>query len=635
MKLKVLPERFLLIVLLKLFELSFCFCELNPYRHVVIPDPDGNYRLEWLVDWEQERVIFNITVNTRGMVGFGLALKANRTGADIVLGGVGKDGRSYFSDRHSFGNGLPTIDEYQDYILHEARERNSQTFLSFSRPFDTCDEDQDLPISNDLLTIIWGYSDIDLDDEAQSDFQHTGTFQAYLLDPDLAPRNERGEVVRLENENIEGGTKVFNITGRMERVPIQETTYWCNYHRVPTKSKQHIIGFNPVLPTESDTRHIHHLILYRCYAPAGMNPETFYEGHTRNGGHECYINAEPETMAATYCSEVLYAWAVGGRAIFLPEHVGLPMSENGMEYFMLETHYDNPNLLPNLNVSITLEAYYTVEIRPNDVGVLWIGQLSPGATTLVIPPDSTNHIALGHCASECTRQAFGNKPIHIIATLLHTHTSGAGVRALHFRGQTELPWINGDDNYNFNYQQFRILKQERTVLPGDQLIMRCVYDVSTRNSSAVTGGFSTRQEMCNTLLFYYNRLLGVSNCLSEIRSEEYFRLLGVSNITWDRPAKDMVVRHPPEFSGLTMRDYTNDHIEWDVEMRNELERQQIFGPQVSMCPNARPGDGEDTPDGSESNSLGDGAEEDSEFISRLPTGTPRYTRPPQCTRRGE
>lgn len=68
----------------------------NPYRHFVTLD--GKYQLEWLVDWNQKRVKFNVTVKTTGYVGFGLIRRAGKmTGADIVIGGVYPNGRSYFS----------------------------------------------------------------------------------------------------------------------------------------------------------------------------------------------------------------------------------------------------------------------------------------------------------------------------------------------------------------------------------------------------------------------------------------------------------------------------------------------------------------------------------------------------------
>lgn len=39
-----------------------------------------------------------------------------------------------------------------------------------------------------------------------------------------------------------------------------------------------------------------------------------------------------------------------------------------------------------------------------------------------------------------------------------------------------------DENYDFNYQQSRILKDEMTILPGDSLITECYYDASKQNA---------------------------------------------------------------------------------------------------------------------------------------------------------
>ncbi|CAL8124869.1 unnamed protein product [Orchesella dallaii] len=208
----------------------------NPYRHKAILDPSGKYQLEWLVKWNEKRVIFNVTVATNGYVGFGLSRKGKMTGADLIVGGVGKDGKPYFTDRHAIGNQLPKLDPSQDWTLHEAWEKGAQTFLSFSRPFETCDGDHDLPITDDVMTIIWAYSEND--DELQYHFQNRGGYNVYLLDPDLAPR-EMNNLRR--NNGEEGSTRVFNVTGSIT-LNEEDFMYWCSYHKVPTRTKQHIIG---------------------------------------------------------------------------------------------------------------------------------------------------------------------------------------------------------------------------------------------------------------------------------------------------------------------------------------------------------------------------------------------------------
>ncbi|CAL8124866.1 unnamed protein product [Orchesella dallaii] len=320
----------------------------------------------------------------------------------------------------------------------------------------------------------------------------------------------------------------------------------------------------------------------------GVDAETLFEGRARSGGNECYRTVEPDSIEARYCTEVLYVWAVGGKPTFFPDHVGLPMSiQNGTEYFLMETHYDNPNRLANLRVSVTLQTYYTSQLRKHDAGLLWVGHWTPGLPSLLIPPNSLSHVTMGHCAPGCT-QRFLEKEVNIFAAYLHTHLAGRGVRALHFRGNKELPWIISDDNYNFDYQQTRILRQERKLVPGDQLMIRCTYETTNSNGSVVEGGFSTRQEMCAMGLLYYNRVPNFTFCLSEIKTEAYHNFLGVRNVTWDGSIKDMVITDPPRFSGLTMKTYADNHIEWDIRMRTEIQRYHKSEPQTVNCASALP-----------------------------------------------
>ena len=49
--------------------------------------------------------------------------------------------------------------------------------------------------------------------------------------------------------------------------------------------------------------------------------------------------------------------------------------------------------------------------------------------------------------------------------MLHTHFAGSALRVRHFRHEKELPLIQGDDNYDFNFQEVRLLKKEVEVKP--------------------------------------------------------------------------------------------------------------------------------------------------------------------------
>ncbi len=59
-------------------------------------DLEHKVRLKWGFDEIQRTILFELTVNTSGWVGFGFSPKGGMTGADIVIGGVEPKG-SYFT----------------------------------------------------------------------------------------------------------------------------------------------------------------------------------------------------------------------------------------------------------------------------------------------------------------------------------------------------------------------------------------------------------------------------------------------------------------------------------------------------------------------------------------------------------
>jgi hypothetical protein len=109
-------------------------------------------------------------------------------------------------------------------------------------------------------------------------------------------------------------------------------------------------------------------------------------------------------------------------------------------------------------------------LREHDAGLLVLGHdVSPAMT---IPPNVTNFVVSGHCAGECTEDALGQHHpdgIKAFNVLLHSHISGRKLKLRHFRQGEELPWLDFDDHYNFDYQQSKQLSKEVRILPGDQI----------------------------------------------------------------------------------------------------------------------------------------------------------------------
>ena len=79
-------------------------------------------------------------------------------------------------------------------------------------------------------------------------------------------------------------------------------------------------------------------------------------------------------------------------------------------------------------------------------------------------------------------QAIPQDGIKVFQVFLHTHLTGREIHVRHFRNGKELSPIASDTNYDFNYQQARILPEPVTVLPGDVLLTECVYDTTDRHN---------------------------------------------------------------------------------------------------------------------------------------------------------
>ena len=62
-------------------------------------------------------------------------------------------------------------------------------------------------------------------------------------------------------------------------------------------------------------------------------------------------------------------------------------------------------------------------------------------------------------------QASNINEFKIVGILQHAHLLGSGIKTRHFRNGTELEPLADDPNYDFNFQEMRLLKQERVVKP--------------------------------------------------------------------------------------------------------------------------------------------------------------------------
>ncbi|KAK8384812.1 hypothetical protein O3P69_014395 [Scylla paramamosain] len=471
---------------------------LPPHRfhHQAVMDHRGHYVMLWSP--EKEGLTLEVQVATKGYVGLGFSPTGAMKGSDVVIGWVA-DGQVYLQDRHAWGQLTPSLDASQDYRLLGGYENSTHTVLRLWRPWTTCD-DQDYQLQDDTVRVIWSYDALDpaKGEERLRKHDHRGTRSLYLRHPQPHPASSQPFTP----------TRYWDVLAPEVSLPdTLHTLYWCKLYMVPDMPrKTHLIGYMPQIQPEN-RQHVHHMLLYECHIP---HAEKLLHKFVSAKGAQCYDHNMPVSWFS--CNTAIVAWAIGSEGEMLPPNVGIPLGEEhgGASYFMLEIHYDNPDLMPGVVDSSGVRLLYTEQLREHDAGVLTLGHtVSP---TMIIPPGQ-EWTTVAHCTSTCTQKTVPQTGITVFQGVLHAHLLGSSISVQHIREGQELPPIMQDNHYDFNYQQARVLEKTRDILPGDSMIVSCGYD-STKRKMPTFGGFGTMEEMCLAFLTYYPRA-NLSGCYSK------------------------------------------------------------------------------------------------------------------------
>ncbi|XP_042889305.1 DBH-like monooxygenase protein 1 [Penaeus japonicus] len=577
------------------------------FRHSAVLDQRGNFHMLWTP--REKDIAIEIQVATHGYVGLGFSPNGGMKGADIVLGWVDSQGNLHAHDRHAIGNMIPIIDDSQDIEVLGGYENETHTVLRFSRPWNTCDKEHDFHLTSDTIRVIWAYSyDDPVNEYAMTKHDHRGTKSIFLQEPQF--------------ELPTFGDDVFTWDVKMNNVSISgevDTLYWCQIFKAPPLNrKTHVIGYVPII---ENIEQVHHMLLYECNLPES---ERHYEKWLEVEGQQCFSPNMPLSWAN--CRSPIVAWAVGSEGEMLPEHVGFPLHEEhgGATYFMMEMHYDNPNYRQGIVDSSGLRIFLTENLRQYDAGFLVLGHAVESSH--IIPPER-KWKTVGHCDSGCLSQNIPKDGISVFQGLLHTHLLGKDITVRQIRNGRELPIVFQDKNYDFNYQQARVLSEEMTILPGDSFITECGYD-STGRKTPTFGGESTQEEMCLAFLAYYPRSQ-VTWCISTPEISLIYKSFGIEEVYGDgrnsihrnsrysfdedrekklvedmkRKAKsgvdekaishdftrmymDIVAKSPKEMYNVSMYDLIHDPKTWqDEQAIAKLQERVVFGQHEVLCTN--------------------------------------------------
>lgn len=302
---------------------------------------------------------------------------------------------------------------------------------------------------------------------------------------------------------------------------------------------------------EKSDGHVHHVDTYRCTAPDGVDPAAFFKPFIGTGGYDC---RDVTTIPKEYCT-AYNEWCFCG-ACLQKESEQVLNYGNGMspnEYFMMSTHYENPEKVSNLEIDTGMRFSLKEDIKEFDSGHILIG--AQVDYTHVIPAGSKSFVVPRHCAPECT----DNLPheINLISYAFHTHAAGRAVKLRHFRGGEELPEIGSLVQYDpFENQTYREVVDGRKILPGDQITLECTYDTSNLTGPSV-GGASTNDEMCMAFIRYYPRVEELTQCGSSLSERELRNFVGLSGRKINS-AQDMIqLAEKLDWSDELRTDYQN------------------------------------------------------------------------------
>uniref|UniRef100_A0A8C6VZS4 Dopamine beta-hydroxylase n=1 Tax=Nothobranchius furzeri TaxID=105023 RepID=A0A8C6VZS4_NOTFU len=435
-------------------------------------------QLAWNVSFAQQEVYMQLRVaELKHGVVLGMSDRGELTNADlVVLWDTGS--RSYFGDAWSDGKGRISLDRQQDYELIEAKQKADGFYLTFKRPFSTCDP-RDYLIQEGTVHVIYGLLDRPLSSLEELDLSkiQTGVQRVLMLRPDTP------------SPTLPPDVQTLDVLAPNVIIPTQETTYWCFIHQLPENiPKNHIIMYESVI-TPGNEAIVHHIEVFECSPEMRDVPR--YSG-------SCDDKMKPKKLNS--CRHVLAAWAMGAEAFYYPPDAGLAMGGPGSSRFLrLEVHYHNPLLISGRRDSSGIRLHYTPSLRRYDAGIMELGLVY--TPIMAIPPKQPIFYLTGYCTSKCTQAALPPGGIYIFASQLHTHLAGRGVRTVLVREGVELEVVQDDQHFSAEYQ---VNAGVCVNLQGDVLITKCTYNTEDRSKPTV-GGFGIMEEMCVNYIHYYPR----------------------------------------------------------------------------------------------------------------------------------
>ena len=205
---------------------------------------------------------------------------------------------------------------------------------------------------------------------------------------------------------------------------------------------------------------------------------------------------KPCGLVNDFCSDMIYAWKIGVDDRCLDASSGVPFGAGGYNTFVLQIHWNNPEMRSDYFDASGVRMYYTSELRPHFEQVALFMQ-----GTIDVPPSTANYTVTASCPGPCIQET-----LYITTMFLHMHKLGQSGQVELFRGGSLLQTLVIEEDYNDVKPKFYTFNPPVLIQKGDEVKVTCQYnslDGIKHRVHAVHGGYRASEEMCIAFTTYY------------------------------------------------------------------------------------------------------------------------------------
>ena len=435
-------------------------------------DTKGDVQLFWKTG--DNYSTFGVASRSSGYLALGFSQTGAMTGGDMAVGYNDENGKFVFENRYATDFVTPQVSPDQEKNMHLKEGSQSKGVTSFI--FEKQNKADCFETQADVATDAWQWFIYAFSDDntfAQHAPGHNGKQYVKL---------GTGKTVSINDVRPIPDTKNLTIVQPEVTVPTAETTYCYTLHKMPA-GKGWLLGERP--PQSSQL--LHHMVFYACYDL----PDKYLDmiGKEANCNYKTFSNP---------CNGFVTEWAPGMSGRTFEPGYGKPFGTGHYQYVMLETHYNNPELLEGQKDTTSYTFLWDDKPVDTEIGTLTLGDLQVEGWFLEPGQPLVKHSTV--CTPECTNK-FPSDGITAVSVFHHMHYRGRNAEVQIIRDGKEITPLSTLRDFEYGYQFSKSLNSVK-LLPGDKLITTCEFDTSN-DTKPVPGGLSSEDEMCFAWVDYY------------------------------------------------------------------------------------------------------------------------------------